>query len=153
MAGFCRQKDIQLYVSKKLTQAGQNYSNVEREALGIEFVVTKLKQFLLGRQLTIQIDHKPLKYLFAPGKEIPKTASARIRRWAITLMGFELELKYIPKEQITHADALSKTNIDENESDNDRVCFAINNLYFAQSDLVTQLEINTKLEQTDSFNT
>ena len=68
-------------------------------------------------------------------------------------MGFEFELRYIPKEQITNADALSKTNFDENESDNDRVCFATNNLYFALRDLVTQLEINTKLEQTDSFST
>ena len=30
-------------------------------------------------------------------------------------------------------------------TDNDRVCFAINNTYFAQSDLVTQAEIKTVL--------
>ena len=33
----------------------------------------------------------------------------------------------------------------EDESDNDRVCFAINNVYFAHSDLVTQAEIKIKL--------
>ena len=32
-------------------------------------------------------------------------------------------------------------DFDEEESDNDRVCFAINNIYFAQSDLVSQSEI------------
>ena len=32
---------------------------------------TRLKQFLLGRRFTLQTDHKPLKYLFAPDKEIP----------------------------------------------------------------------------------
>ena len=36
-------------------------------------------------------------------------------------------------------------NFDEDESDNDRVCFAINNIYFAQSDLVTQAEIKIEL--------
>ena len=34
---------------------------------------------------------------------------------------------------------------DEDESDNDRVCFTINNIYVAQSDLVTQAEIKTEL--------
>ena len=36
-------------------------------------------------------------------------------------------------------------DFDEDESDNDRVRFAINNIYFAQSDLVTQAEIKTEL--------
>ena len=97
-----------IYVSRKLTPAEQNYSTIEREARAIVFVVTRLKQFLHGRQFTLQTDHKPLKYLFAPDEEIPKTASARITRWAISLMGFDYELKYTPGEQIPHADALSR---------------------------------------------
>ena len=94
---------------------------------------------------TLQSDHKPLKYLFAPDEEIPKTASARITRWAIALTSFDYELKYTPGEQIPHADASSRMDFDEEESDNDRVCFAIIKIYFAQSDLVTQAEIKTEL--------
>ena len=108
-------------------------------------VVTRLKQFLPGRRFTLQNDHKPLKYLFAPDEEIPKTASARITRWAIVLMGFDYELKYTPGEQIPHADALSRMDFDEDESDTDRVCFAINNIYLAHSELVTQAEIKIEL--------
>ena len=134
-----------IYVSRKLTPAEQNYSNIEREALAIVFVVTGLKQFLLGRRFTLQTDHKPLKYLFAPDEEIPKTASARITRWAIALMGFDYELRYTPGEQIPRADAMSRMDFGEDESDNDRVCFAINNIYFAHSDLVTQAENKTEL--------
>ena len=52
-------------------------------------------------------------------------------------MGFDYELKYTPGEQIPHADAFSRMDFDGDESDSDRVCFAINNIYFAQSDLVT----------------
>ena len=115
----------------------QNYSNVEQEALPIVFVVTILKQFLLWRRFTLQTDHKALKYLFAPDEEIPKTVAARITIWAIGLMGFEYELKYTPGEQIPHADALRRVDFDEDESDNDRVCFASNYIYFDQSDLVT----------------
>ena len=54
-------------------------------------------------------------------------------------------LKYTPGEQIPQADVLSRMDFDEDESDNDRVCFAINNIYFTQSDLVTQAEIKNEL--------
>ena len=109
------------------------------------FAVTRLKQFLLRTRFTLQADHKPFKYLFAPDEDIPKTAYARITRWAITLMGFDYELKYTPRKQIPHSDALSRMDLDEEESDNDRMCFAINNTYFAHSNLVTQAEIKTEL--------
>ena len=134
-----------IYESRKLTPAQQNYPNIEREALAIVFVVTRLKQFLHGGRFTLQTDQKPLKHFFAPDEEIPKTAPARITRWAIALMGFNYELKYTPREQIPQGDALSRIDFDEDESDNDRVCFAINNFYFALSDLVTQTEIKTEL--------
>ena len=42
-----------IYVSRKLIPAEQIYSNMEREALAIVFVVTRLKQFLLGRRFTL----------------------------------------------------------------------------------------------------
>ena len=43
------------------------------------------------------------------------------------------------------ADALNRMDFDEDESDSDRVGSAIKNVYFAQSDLVTQLETKTEL--------
>ena len=109
------------------------------------FGVTRLEQLLLGRRFTLQTDHKPLKYPFASDEEIPKTASVRITRWAIALMGFDYELNCTPGEQIPHADALSRMEFDDDESNNHQVCFVINNIYFAQSDLVTQAEIKTEL--------
>ena len=66
-------------------------------------------------------------------------------------MGFDYELKYIPGEKIPHADALSRMDFDKDESDNDQVCFAINNIYFAQRDLVTQSEIKTEIGKNRLF--
>ena len=42
-------------VSKTLSQAEQRYSNIEREALAIVFVVKRLKQFLLGRNFNFEL--------------------------------------------------------------------------------------------------
>ena len=60
-------------------------------------------------------------------------------------MGFDFELKYIPGDQIPHADALRRIDLDEDDSENDRVLFAINNIYFAQSELVTHAELKTEI--------
>ena len=139
-----------IYVSRNLTHAEQDYSNIEQEALAIVFVVMRLNHFLLGRRFTLQTEYKPLKYFFAPDEEIPKTVSARITRWAIALMGFDFELKYTPGEKIPHADALSRLDFD-NDDDSGPVCFALNNIYFVQSDLVTQSDIKTELGSNRNF--
>ena len=65
-------------------------------------------------------------------------------------MGFDFELKYTPGEQIPHADALSRLDFDDDDN-NDRVCFALDNIYFVQSDLVTQSDIKTELESNRLF--
>ena len=60
-------------------------------------------------------------------------------------MDLDLELKYIPGEHIPRADALSRMDFDENESDNDRARFSINNIYFDHSDLATQAKVETDI--------
>ena len=59
-------------------------------------------------------------------------------------MGFDFELKYTPGEKIPHADALKRLDFDDDD-DKDRVCFALDNIYFVQSDLVTHSDIKTEL--------
>ena len=73
--GFISQERRPVICIKKIDFSGANYSNKEREALAIVFVVTALKELLLGRQFTLQTDQKSIKYLFEPDKQIPNTAS------------------------------------------------------------------------------
>ena len=60
-------------------------------------------------------------------------------------MGSEYELNYASGEQIPRTNSLKRIDFDEDETDNDRVCFASNNINLAKSDLVTQAEIKTEL--------
>ena len=138
------------YVSRKLTPADQDYSNIKRKAVAIEFLVTGLKHSFLEDDLPLKrtTNHSNIS---APDEEIPKTALARITRWEIALMGFDYELKYTTGEQIPHADALSRMEFDGDESVNNRVCFAIKNIYFAQSDLVTKAEIKNEFGRNRLF--
>ena len=65
-------------------------------------------------------------------------------------MGFDFELKCTSGEQIPHADALSRLDFDDDD-DNDWVCFALDNIYFVQSDPVTQSNIKTELGSNGLF--
>ena len=58
-------------------------------------------------------------------------------------MGFHFQLMYTPGGQIPHADALSSVGFDVDKFKKNRVCFAINNICFAQSDSVIKVEIKT----------
>ena len=48
------------YASKGLSEAEQNYTNIERELLGGVFSLETFKCFTSGRKTNIITDHKPL---------------------------------------------------------------------------------------------
>ena len=73
------------FVSRTLTKAERNYSNLQREALAVIFGVKKFHQYLYGRQFILETDHKPLESLFNEKKATPTLATARFQRWALTL--------------------------------------------------------------------
>ena len=141
-----------IYVSKTLSQAEQRYSNIEREALAIVFVVKRLKQFLLGRKFNLETDHRPLEFILAPNKELPKTVSARITRWAISLMAFDYEIKYKEGSSIPHADAMSRLTVDKDDDECNLVDYLSSNLdefcvHFAEHKLISFEELRSECER------
>ena len=82
------------YVSKTLSDAERNYSQIEREALSIIFGVKKFHQFLYGRTFSHLTDHKPP--IFSAGKGIPTLVASRLQRWAIILSAYSYKIEYKP---------------------------------------------------------
>ena len=52
------------YASKSLSEAEQNYANIECELLEAVFAIEIFKHFTYGRLTNIITDHKPLSSLF-----------------------------------------------------------------------------------------
>ena len=75
-----------IFVSRVLSKAEQNYSNIELEALAVTWAILRLKHFLSGRPFLICTDHQPLRYLFSCNTSIPSGTSARICHWTLALM-------------------------------------------------------------------
>ena len=68
------------HASRSLQPAEKQYSQIEKEALGIIFAVTKFHRYLHRRRLILQTNHKPLITIFGPKKGLPVYTANRLLR-------------------------------------------------------------------------
>ena len=99
------------FASRMLTKAEKNYSQIEKEALGLVFGVIKFHEYLFGRKFTLITDHKPLLKILGPKTGVPPLAAARMQRWALILAAYTYEIQYKPSGEHGNADALSRLPI------------------------------------------
>ncbi|XP_003747028.2 uncharacterized protein LOC100905937 [Galendromus occidentalis] len=98
------------HVSKSLSPCQRNYSQIEKEALALVSTVERLHKFIWGRRFILQTDHRPLVALFQPNnmKGLSERTAARLRRWALRLVGYDFHIEYVRTNDFGHADALSR---------------------------------------------
>ena len=99
------------YASRTLNVVEKRYSQLDKEALAIQFGVKRFHQYIFGRKFSIVSDHKPLQYLLNENRSIPAMASARLQRWALTLSAYQYTIEYRPGEKIANADGLSRLSL------------------------------------------
>ena len=92
-------------ISRCLTDVESRYSQMEREMLGVVFSLTRFRQYVLGRNVTVFTDHKPLVSIV---KNSFDDVPPRLQRWLVALMPYQYELCYRPGNQMLGADALSR---------------------------------------------
>ena len=92
------------YVSKSLSEAEQNYANIERELLGVVFSLETFKHFTSGRQTNMITDHKPLTSLFS--KCLANT-SPRLARMMLHISDYDVNVLYQKGNKMYLSDALS----------------------------------------------
>lgn len=83
--------EIIAFASHSLTTAEQNYSQIEKEALGLVWGCEKFKMYLLGRRFDLLTDHKPLEMLFSPRSK----PNARLERWIMRLQCFDYSVHHV----------------------------------------------------------
>jgi len=95
------------YTSRLSSSSEKNYSQIEKEALGIVLGVTKCHKYLYGRHFTLITDHKPLT-IFLPLKEVLSLAALRMQRWALILMTYDYDIVYCRSSEHGNTDVLSR---------------------------------------------
>ena len=76
------------YASKALSSTESNYSNIERELLGLLFAMNHFKHFTYGRLVHVITDHKPLVSLF---RNSLVDSSPRLTRMLMLLLNYTLD--------------------------------------------------------------
>ena len=116
------------FFSHQLRGAEQRYSATELEALALVATVQHFGYYLYGKQFTIYTDHKPLVQLMASDKLNP-----RLRRLAFKLQHWMLQIAYIPGEENTMADTLSREERNRRETPDEHP-----DVYLAKGDVAGQ---------------
>ena len=120
------------YASKSLSPAEKNYSQIEKEALGIIWGVKRFHTYVFGRHFRLVTDHQPLTSIFSPQKGISSTSAARLQRYALFLAGYDYEIAYRGTKKHANADMLSRLPTECSESDDPSEDAEIDALYVKQ---------------------
>ncbi|UYV80232.1 K02A2.6-like, partial [Cordylochernes scorpioides] len=96
-----------MFASRTLSEAEQNYSQIEKEALAIIYGVTKFHQFIYGRKFILITDHKPLVTILGSRSGIPTLSTSRLQRWALILSAYSYDIKFRRTQDHGNADLLS----------------------------------------------
>ena len=84
--------------------------------LAIVFSTSKFHQYIYGKTVMVESDHKPLESLF---KKPLSMAPQRIQRMMLRVQQYDLIVKYTPGDQLHVADTLSRASQSESTSQAD----------------------------------
>ena len=104
-AALLQQGQPVAFASKSLSDTEKRYANIEKELLSVVFTCEHFQTYLLGREFTVESDHKPLE-MIALKKLV--AAPPRLQRMLLRLQPFDCNIKYEPGKEMLLADALSR---------------------------------------------
>ena len=105
-------------LAKLLTATESNYSNIEREMLGVIFYMLHFKHFTYGRQVHIITDHKPLIMLFAKNLA---TTSPRLSRMLIKILDYVVVLHHQEGNKMHLSDAICRLSVHDSDAAKNKV--------------------------------
>ena len=95
------------YASRSMTEAETRYAQIEKEALATTWACERFSNYILGKQVLLETDHKPLVPLFNTKHldDLPP----RILRFRLHLMQFDYTISHVPGKLLYTADTLSRS--------------------------------------------
>ena len=94
-----------IYASQTLIETEQQYSNIERELLGVVFALERLNHYTYGFTITVQSDYEALMSIW---KKTVAVASPRLQRLLLRPSKYDIEIEYLQGKENVIADALSR---------------------------------------------
>lgn len=113
------------YGSRALSKAEKNYPPIEKEMLAVLFGLEKFNQFVYGRKVEVNSDHKPLSAIYK--KDLNKVP-VRLQRMLLRTLKYDYSIKYLPGNKMFIADALSRHFIPDPVPDDPEMLYVVHSL-------------------------
>ena len=131
------------YASRALTDIETRYAPIETEMLAVVFACRKFHQYIYGRSVTIETDHKPLQAISTkPLSQVP----LRLQKMILNVRGYDVEIRYIPGSQQVLADTLSRASMHSDDSGADEEFKAINLALSVSDERYEEFQKETKID-------
>ena len=97
------------YASRSMSETEKRYAQIEKEALATTWACEKFANFIVGKRVQIETDHKPLVPLL--GNKQLDSLPPCILRFRLRLDRFTYDIKHVPGKEMYTADTLSRAPI------------------------------------------
>ena len=97
------------YASRSMSEVEKRYAQIEKEALAVTWACEKFSDYIIGKEILIETDHKPLVPLLST-KHLDNLPP-RILRFRLRLARFCYTIHHIPGKLLYTADTLSRAPV------------------------------------------
>ena len=131
------------FASQVLTDIETRYAPIETEKLAVVFACRKFHQYIYGRSVVIETDHKPLQAISTkPLSQVP----LRLQKMILNVRGYDVEIRYIPGSKQVLADTLSRASVHNDDSGADEEFKAINLVLSVSEERYEEFQKETKID-------
>ena len=94
------------FASRSLSSTEQRYAQIEKEALALTWACEKFSEYIIGKEIILETDHKPLIPLL--GDKSLDSLPPRVLRFRLRLMRFQYSIYHVPGKEMYTPDTLSR---------------------------------------------
>ena len=113
------------FASRALTTNEIKWAQIEKELLGVVFACTKFHDFVYGKSVIVESDHKPLETIFK--KPILK-APARLQNMLLKLQKYNITIVFKKGKEMYLADTLSRAFLKDDPTPQEQLDFQVMDL-------------------------
>ena len=104
------------FASRALSETETRYAQIEKEALALTWALERFAEYVLGKKVILETDHKPLVPLL--GNKSLDLLPPRVLRFRLRLMRFQYTINHVPGKTLYTADTLSRAPLKDTSEAN-----------------------------------
>ncbi|CAB4043550.1 Hypothetical predicted protein, partial [Paramuricea clavata] len=102
------------YASRSLTETESRYAQIEKELLAVQFSLDRFHQYVYGKEVIVESDHKPLEMI---AKKSLALAPPHLQRLLLRIQKYNYTIVYKSAKEMTLPDMLSRAPLPETDEE------------------------------------